>query len=32
VEHEDPVWTGDVERVHAGLEIAEQTLGPLLTR
>lgn len=31
VEHEDPVWTGDVERVHAGLEIAEQTLGPLLT-
>lgn len=30
VEHEDPVWTGDPERVRAGLVLAERTLGPLL--
>jgi sugar phosphate isomerase/epimerase len=31
VEHEDPVWSGDPDRVREGLVIAEQTLGPLLT-
>jgi sugar phosphate isomerase/epimerase len=30
VEHEDPVWSGDPERVRAGLVIAERTLGPLI--
>jgi sugar phosphate isomerase/epimerase len=32
VEHEDPVWSGDHDRVHQGLTIAEQTLTPLLDR
>ncbi|MFC4031977.1 sugar phosphate isomerase/epimerase family protein [Streptomyces polygonati] len=30
VEHEDPVWSGDVERVTQGLEIAHRTLRPLI--
>ncbi len=30
VEHEDPVWSGDPERVRQGLVIAERTLGPLV--
>ena len=30
VEHEDPVWGGDEQRVLQGLEIAERTLAPLL--
>jgi sugar phosphate isomerase/epimerase len=30
VEHEDPVWSGDSERVRQGLVIAERTLGPLV--
>jgi sugar phosphate isomerase/epimerase len=30
VEHEDPVWGGDEERVEIGLEIAHRTLRPLL--
>jgi len=30
VEHEDPVWSGDEERVKQGLEIARRTLRPLL--
>ena len=32
VEHEDPVWGGDEERVKAGLAIAHRTLRPLLVR
>jgi sugar phosphate isomerase/epimerase len=32
VEHEDPVWGGDEDRVKAGLEIAHRTLRPLLIR
>jgi sugar phosphate isomerase/epimerase len=32
VEHEDPVWGGDEERVKAGLEIAQRTLRPLIVR
>ena len=32
VEHEDPVWGGDEERVKAGLDIAHRTLRPLLVR
>jgi sugar phosphate isomerase/epimerase len=32
VEHEDPVWGGDTDRVKAGLEIAHRTLRPLLVR
>ena len=32
VEHEDPIWGGDEERVKAGLEIARRTLRPLLVR
>jgi sugar phosphate isomerase/epimerase len=32
VEHEDPVWSGDPDRVRQGLAIAEQTLTPILTR
>jgi sugar phosphate isomerase/epimerase len=32
VEHEDPVWGGDPDRVCQGLSIAEQTLTPHLTR
>jgi sugar phosphate isomerase/epimerase len=30
VEHEDPVWSGDVQRVTRGLEIAHRTLRPLI--
>jgi sugar phosphate isomerase/epimerase len=30
VEHEDPVWSGDPERVRQGLLVAERTLGPLI--
>ncbi|MDX6353732.1 MAG: hypothetical protein QOF98_635 [Streptomyces sp.] len=30
VEHEDPVWSGSVERVTQGLEIAHRTLRPLI--
>jgi sugar phosphate isomerase/epimerase len=30
VEHEDPVWSGDVEHVTQGLEIAHRTLRPLI--
>jgi sugar phosphate isomerase/epimerase len=30
VEHEDPVWSGDPERVRRGLVIAERTLAPLV--
>jgi sugar phosphate isomerase/epimerase len=30
VEHEDPVWSGDVRRVTQGLEIAHRTLSPLI--
>jgi sugar phosphate isomerase/epimerase len=30
VEHEDPVWSGDLERVQDGLRIAYRTLRPLL--
>jgi sugar phosphate isomerase/epimerase len=30
VEHEDPVWSGDPERVRRGLAFAERTLGPLV--
>jgi sugar phosphate isomerase/epimerase len=30
VEHEDPVWSGSLDRVCAGLEIAHRTLRPLL--
>lgn len=32
VEHEDPVWGGTEEKVKVGLEIAHQTLRPLLVR
>ncbi len=32
VEHEDPVWGGDDERITAGLEIAHRTLDPLMIR
>jgi sugar phosphate isomerase/epimerase len=32
VEHEDPVWGGDPERVKAGLEVAHRTLRPLIVR
>jgi len=32
VEHEDPVWGGDEDRVKAGLEIAHRTLRPLIVR
>ncbi len=32
VEHEDPVWGGDEDRVKAGLEIAQRTLRPLIVR
>jgi sugar phosphate isomerase/epimerase len=32
VEHEDPVWGGDEDRVKAGLEIAHRTLRPLIIR
>lgn len=28
VEHEDPVWSGDPERVYRGLDIARRTLSP----
>ena len=30
VEHEDPVWTGTVERVTHGLELARDVLAPLV--
>jgi sugar phosphate isomerase/epimerase len=30
VEHEDPVWSGDLDRVREGLTIAERTLAPLV--
>jgi sugar phosphate isomerase/epimerase len=30
VEHEDPVWTGSVERVTHGLELARDVLAPLV--
>lgn len=30
VEHEDPVWSGDPQRVQPGLVIAERTLRPLV--
>ncbi len=30
VEHEDPVWSGDPDRVREGLAIAERTLAPLV--
>jgi sugar phosphate isomerase/epimerase len=30
VEHEDPVWSGSVDKVHEGLILARQTLEPLL--
>jgi sugar phosphate isomerase/epimerase len=30
VEHEDPVWSGDSERIRAGLEVARRTLQPLI--
>lgn len=30
VEHEDPVWGGDPDRVRTGLEIAYRTLRPLI--
>jgi sugar phosphate isomerase/epimerase len=32
VEHEDPVWSGDEDRIKAGLEIAHRTLRPLIVR
>ena len=32
VEHEDPVWGGDPERVKAGLDVAHRTLRPLIVR
>jgi sugar phosphate isomerase/epimerase len=30
IEHEDPVWSGNEERVRQGLEVARRTLQPLL--
>jgi len=30
VEHEDPVWSGDADRVKQGLQIAQRTLRPLI--
>lgn len=30
VEHEDPVWGGDEERIKIGLEVAQRTLRPLI--
>ena len=30
VEHEDPLWSGSVEKVHQGLVLARETLGPLV--
>jgi sugar phosphate isomerase/epimerase len=30
IEHEDPVWSGTVDRIHAGLEFARRTLRPLM--
>ncbi|MFD7920008.1 sugar phosphate isomerase/epimerase family protein [Streptomyces sp. NPDC059740] len=30
VEHEDPVWSGDEERITRGLRIAHRTLSPLV--
>jgi sugar phosphate isomerase/epimerase len=30
VEHEDPVWSGSVDKVHSGLTLARETLAPLI--
>jgi sugar phosphate isomerase/epimerase len=30
VEHEDPVWGGDEDKIKTGLDIAHHTLRPLL--
>jgi sugar phosphate isomerase/epimerase len=30
VEHEDPVWSGSIDKVQHGLELARETLGPLV--
>jgi sugar phosphate isomerase/epimerase len=30
VEHEDPVWSGSVDKVHQGLVLARETLDPLI--
>jgi sugar phosphate isomerase/epimerase len=30
VEHEDPVWGGDEDRVRTGLDVAYRTLRPLI--
>ena len=30
VEHEDPVWGGDEDRIRTGLQVAYRTLRPLL--
>jgi sugar phosphate isomerase/epimerase len=30
VEHEDPVWSGSVDKVHQGLVLAHETLGRLI--
>jgi sugar phosphate isomerase/epimerase len=30
VEHEDPIWSGNENRIYSGLEIARRTLQPLL--
>ena len=32
VEHEDPVWSGDTEKVLSGLAISYETLRPLIRR
>jgi sugar phosphate isomerase/epimerase len=32
VEHEDPVWSGSIEKVHHGLALAHETLSPLVRR
>jgi hypothetical protein len=30
VEHEDPVWSGSVEKIRHGLVLASETLDPLV--
>jgi sugar phosphate isomerase/epimerase len=30
VEHEDPVWSGSVDKIHEGLVLARETLDPLI--
>jgi sugar phosphate isomerase/epimerase len=30
VEHEDPVWSGSVDKIHQGLVLARETLDPLI--